>query len=561
MAPTSRAVGAACCAQRSRSAPWRRLGRLAGPFVLAGTLVATWAPPVRASCRSNTLVPGTFDMSMAFAGRTRTFRVHVPPSYTGRRAVPLVLDLHGLGITVGLQQYLSGFAQKSDEAGFIVVWPQGVSASWDGYDCGGAALEQNIDDVGFLRALVSQLAAIGDIDHSRVYATGHSCGASLVNRLACEAADVFAAVAPVSNVLNRDASQCTPARPITVVHFHGLNDLSVAYDGGVVQAVPVSFSTWAQIDGCTGLPTVLDLGAPNRCETFTSCAGGVHVALCSLVATHFVYASQSVLDIPDYAWDHELSHFQLPLPDRDGDGVPDEDDDCPDVPNTDQADADGDCIGDACDAVRDTTTSLPCPTSTSTTTSTVTTTTVQSAPEAGAHCEKPCKAETAACIRTRCAGLSGAERHACVETCRGIGGCAPIGTLAYVWNECRSDARGSTLRRELRIRRGNCAPVTVMTLDSGNPKPDPLGLCALYGASRNGSASTLVGGFERLAVSPDGSAVVFEVTNKAVVGPEFGSISPRLTEEGFFVVRSEGTGLRRIGPPSDEPNVFVVSGF
>src|SRR5262249_50728892 len=138
----------------------------------------TWAPPVRASCQSNTLTPGTFDMSMVFGGRTRTFRVHVPPGYTGRRAVPLVLDLHGLGLTLGVQEYVSGFAQKSDEAGFIVVWPQGVHASWNGYGCCGAALSENLDDVGFLRGLVDQLAAIGNVDHSRVYATGLSNGAS-----------------------------------------------------------------------------------------------------------------------------------------------------------------------------------------------------------------------------------------------------------------------------------------------------------------------------------------------------------------------------------------------
>src|SRR5262245_20820094 len=528
MVPASRAIEGAPCAERSRVGPCR----LAGLVVLAGALAAAWTPPVGASCQSNTLTLGTFDMSMGFGGRTRTFRVHVPPSYTGKRAVPLVLDLHAPGETLGLQQYVSGFAQKSDEAGFIVVWPQGVHASWNGNDCCGGALAENIDDVGFLRALVNQLAAIADIDHSRVYATGHSTGASMAHRLGCEAADVFAAVAPVADVLNRDASQCTPARPITVVHFHGLNDPSGASSGDVERAVPVSFSTWAHIDGCTGPPTVLDLGAPNRCETFTSCAGGVHVALCSLVATHFVYASQSVLDIPDYAWDHELSHFQLPLSDRDGDGVPDEDDNCPAVPNADQADADGDCIGDACDAVVDTTTSLPATTSTSTTTSTTTTTAVQPA-AAGPRCEKPCKAQTAACVRTRCTGLAGEERHRCVEDCRGRGGCAPLGTLAYVWNECRSDARGSSLRQELRIRRGNCAPVTVMTLESGAPKPDPLGLCALYGANRQGSATTVVGGFERLAVGPDGSAVIFEVTNKQVVDREFGSLSPELFEEGF----------------------------
>jgi len=35
--------------------------------------------------------------------------------------------------------------------------------------------------------------------------------------------------------------------------------------------------------------------------------------------------------------------------DTDGDGVPDASDDCPLVPNADQADADSDGVGDACD--------------------------------------------------------------------------------------------------------------------------------------------------------------------------------------------------------------------
>src|SRR5262249_40066078 len=134
MAPSIREFGgAAHRAEYPRGSSWQRLRRLAGPAVLAGVLVGSWTPLLPASCQSNTLTPGTFDMSMAFGGTTRTFRVHVPPSYTGMRAVPLVLDLHGLGETVGVQQYVSGFAQKSDEAGFIVVWPQGLHASWNGY--------------------------------------------------------------------------------------------------------------------------------------------------------------------------------------------------------------------------------------------------------------------------------------------------------------------------------------------------------------------------------------------------------------------------------------------
>ena len=191
--------------------------------------------PVRASCRSNTLTPGHLRHGDGVRRTTRTFRVHVPPSYTGRRAVPLVLDLHALGETLGLQQYLS-LRSSPTQAAFIPVRPHTTAPLLVRLQLlRNPTLSENIDDVGFLRALVDQLAAIADIDHSRVYATGHSNGASMAHRLACEAADVFAAVVPVANVLNRDASQCTPARPITVVHFHGLNDVSVAYDGGVLQ--------------------------------------------------------------------------------------------------------------------------------------------------------------------------------------------------------------------------------------------------------------------------------------------------------------------------------------
>ena len=174
---------------------------------------------------------------------------------------------------------------------------------------------------------------------------------------------------------------------------------------------------------------------------------------------------------------------------------------------------------------------------------------------AAPRCEKPCKAETAACIGERCAGLSGDAKRTCVEACRGIGGCAAIRTLAYIWNECRSDARGITVLRELRIRRGNCAPVTVRTIGPAEPIPDPLHLCEIYGQTDEGGGSALIGGFQRLAVTPDGSGVVFEVTNGVAVLP---GLSPEPLKEGFFFVRSDGTGLRWLAPPSRAPQFLLI---
>jgi hypothetical protein len=181
---------------------------------------------------------------------------------------------------------------------------------------------------------------------------------------------------------------------------------------------------------------------------------------------------------------------------------------------------------------------------------------VAAAALAAPHCEKPCKAHTAACMEARCAGLGAAERRACVETCRGIGGCAPIRTVAYVVTDVRADGQGS--RQALRVRRGNCAPVTILELPLPTP-PEQLSLDAalvpLYAQYRFGHFSTLIAFFQRLAVTPDGSGVVFEVTADAVWFPIFQFATT--LEEGFYFVRADGTEAPRwIGPPSGVP-LFV----
>jgi hypothetical protein len=169
------------------------------------------------------------------------------------------------------------------------------------------------------------------------------------------------------------------------------------------------------------------------------------------------------------------------------------------------------------------------------------------------RCEKPCKAQTAACIQTRCAGIDGDARRQCVETCRGSGGCAAIRTLAYVVNECRTD--GPILHQSLRIRRGNCTPVTVMDLElpvlSGQLEFFNY-LCGLWVDTRYGDVGSLIGVFQRLTATPDGSGVVFEVTD-AVAQPAPLFRLPPEVEKGFYFVRAEGTGLRRLGPPSEVP--------
>jgi hypothetical protein len=142
-----------------------------------------------------------------------------------------------------------------------------------------------------------------------------------------------------------------------------------------------------------------------------------------------------------------------------------------------------------------------------------------------------------------------------METCRGIGGCAAIRTLAWVVTRCRQDSTGKGFAgQDLLIRRGNCAPKTVVEF-AGPSNPNLI--CRLFGQTRLGDNSVFGGVIQAVAVRPDGTGVVFEVADElAVGGPVLAPLPPE--QEGIFFVRSDGSGLRRLGPSGRVPPIAGV---
>jgi polyhydroxybutyrate depolymerase len=230
----------------------------------------------------------------------RKVLVHLPTGYDITKPAPLVLALHGGG---GHADYMAddekyGLQKKADEAGFVVAFPNGYSklpggrfATWNAGGCCGDARDRQVDDIGFARAVVTALQSRYSIDASRVFATGMSNGGMLSHRLACEAADVFRAVASVAGT---DATvSCTPSRPISVLHVHAKDDDHVLFNGGAganafrdeskvmaFVSVPETISRWMQRDHCTATPQ-RTLDRPGAyCETHAGCAGGATVQLC-----------------------------------------------------------------------------------------------------------------------------------------------------------------------------------------------------------------------------------------------------------------------------------------
>ena len=236
-------------------------------------------------CSDGTLDTSSTHIDLEHDGVSRSYELYVPPAYDGSTPVPVVLNFHGFTSTGLAQQENTSMDETAAREGFIVVYPNGLDNSWNAGVCCGRSADTNVDDVGFTRALIEDLGERGCIDTARVYATGMSNGGFLSHRLACEAADVIAAAAPVAAVLGIDETACNPARPIPIMQFNGTADPLVRYDGGGLEdslSAQESIDGWIARDGCTGEPEVSYQNGAATCETVGDCEGGASVTLCSI---------------------------------------------------------------------------------------------------------------------------------------------------------------------------------------------------------------------------------------------------------------------------------------
>ena len=192
---------------------------------------------IPASIQASAYGPGDYEREIEVGGRVRRYEMHIPSGYTKERSWPVVINYHGGGGRGASTRLESGLDSKADRAGFIAVYPDGTGLlrskflTWNAGGCCGYAMENNVDDVGFTRALLDDLGKLFHLDSGRVYATGLSNGAFMTYRLACELSDRIAAIAPVAGAMVLNT--CRPSRPASVIHFHGTADPCVPYKGGI----------------------------------------------------------------------------------------------------------------------------------------------------------------------------------------------------------------------------------------------------------------------------------------------------------------------------------------
>jgi len=301
------------------ASPTRSARRPAGETTTTASIpAATTAPPTTAAPVPYAPYAGT-NAAVAPAGqtsegrittpdgRTRHYRLYVPASLTPGRPAPLLVALHGgLGTSAQFATN-SGFDGLAESNGFVVVYPDGIGAlpngggpqTWNGGYCCGAAARQGVDDVRFVRAVIDTVTAEVPVDPARIYAAGHSNGAILAYRLACELSDRIAAIGVQAGSLGVDT--CTPARPVSVFHLHGTADTNHPIGGGagtgvsgvVFRPARAAVEALATADGCATSPAPAPVAAvdpPNpdvQATTWSPCADATAVRFVVVTgATH-----------------------------------------------------------------------------------------------------------------------------------------------------------------------------------------------------------------------------------------------------------------------------------
>ncbi|MBT8298774.1 MAG: prolyl oligopeptidase family serine peptidase [Maribacter sp.] len=178
--------------------------------------------------------------TLNFGGYERSYIVHLPPASKMQQPIPLLFHIHGGGGTAkGTPGLTFGrFNELADRDGFIVVYPNAIAKNWnDGRSLEGVkAWKENIDDVGFITAILDELKQKYPIDTSRIFTTGMSNGGFMSSRLLCDRADIFRGGAILTASLSKEyIPKCKPENPVAVMVMNGTDDPLVPYNGGQIK--------------------------------------------------------------------------------------------------------------------------------------------------------------------------------------------------------------------------------------------------------------------------------------------------------------------------------------
>ena len=263
-----------------------QLGRPTGLLAIVLLLLNVACAKSVETCFDETVTAQDYQCALKYDGLRRTFRAHLPSGYDPSRPAPLVFAFHG-GIGTGkFMERHTGLNAVANENYFVAVYPDGYHRTWNAGACCEDAMRKNVDDVGFVRAMITELSKKLSINHQRIYATGFSNGSMLSHRLACDLSDRIAAIATVSGVIMMPP--CAPADEMSVLVIHGTEDPRSLWAGGlgakdpdkgVRDSIPVTMDRLYDRYHCAAGDTVFLQQNAVTC-TRRDCSNGAEVGLC-----------------------------------------------------------------------------------------------------------------------------------------------------------------------------------------------------------------------------------------------------------------------------------------
>lgn len=265
----------------------------------AGSATASPRPsvaPTVTGTPGTAIGPLTIETEMDVGGETREYRLYVPSSVHDGSPAALVIGMHGGFGTAEQFAATSKFDDEAERGGFIAVYPQGLGVvpTWNGGACCGYAAREDVDDVAFIDALIDEVAASYPVDENRVFAVGHSNGAIMTLRLACELSDRIAAVGSVSGSLEIDS--CSPERPVSVLMIHGDADLNHPLEGGMG---PQSI---ANVDFNSVAATMETMRVADGCSAGTEVTRDIDIIVTTWACPPGVRVEQQIIEGGPHAW-------------------------------------------------------------------------------------------------------------------------------------------------------------------------------------------------------------------------------------------------------------------
>jgi polyhydroxybutyrate depolymerase len=269
--------------------------------------------------------------TLRFDGVTRDYRIHVPPAAIYGQPLPLVLNLHGATQNGQLEEITSGMDANADQHGYLVAYPDGTRISkvltpdpvakqaqygWNAGMCCGLPVTTHQDSVGFLKAVIANVAARTPVDLRRVYMTGISNGGMMAYAMAAEASDTVAAIASVSGQV--EIPHIHPGRAVPTMEFHSVNDPIALFQGtpnknpALRLSVMEGITQWVSANGCSSTPHVAPtvVGAPGSVSagqtatllTYGHCRHGSTVALWRFTGSGHVWPGSTLNTGPKSSW-------------------------------------------------------------------------------------------------------------------------------------------------------------------------------------------------------------------------------------------------------------------